>query len=344
MTIDVTGEGSTDAADLTSDSLAPTKSSARDKPMTLIDHLRELRSRLFKSALAIVIGAVIGWAYYDPIFSFVTRPFTDAVKDLGRDPATTALNIDGITTAFTLKVKVALTAGVVLSAPVWLWQLWRFIAPGLKGAERKWTYFFAFTATPLFLAGIATAYLILSGAMAVLIGLTPTGLSNINRVDDYLNFILQVGLFFGIGFVIPLVFVTLNFAGILSAARLLSWWRGLIFGCFLFAAVATPTGEPITMLLTALPFLALVGLAIGVCAVNDRMRSRRQARAGQWADDEISPIEPVAPVAPATPVAPAAPISPVEPITDFETPMAIPTMGSLRPRPPSASSAVDDMT
>jgi sec-independent protein translocase protein TatC len=183
-----------------------------------------------------------------------------------------------------------LVAGLILSLPIWLYQLWRFLAPGLKGNERKWAYGFVAAATPLFLFGSAIAYQAMPALLQLLLGFTPDNVSNIININDYLGFVLQMMLFFGIGALIPLVFVMLNFAGMLSGSRLLRSWRWLVVGCLTFAAVATPTPDPFTMMLVALPFMAIVAVAVAITVVNDARRSRRAAREGfgPISDDEAS--------------------------------------------------------
>jgi len=260
--------------------------------MTLIEHLRELRTRLFRSAIAIAIGAVIGWVYYEQVFAIIRRPYDDLLVQARSEGKTVILAITGVTDAFSLQLKISIFAGILLAAPVWIYQLWRFLAPGLTGRERKWSYIFTIVATPLFIAGCALGYWVLPRSLELFFGFTPVNTTNIYSVDTYLSFILQFVIFFGLGFLIPLVLVMLNFAGILSGRRLVSWWRGLVLGTFVFAAVATPSGDPIGMVLLALPMLVVVGIAIGVSLLNDRRRRRRNARnVPRWADDELSPLD-----------------------------------------------------
>lgn len=260
--------------------------------MTLYEHLRELQLRLFRSALAIVVGAAIGWVFYEQLFELVSAPIEPAVEAARAEGRDVILAIGGIAEALTLKLQVAGVAGLVLSAPVWLYQLWRYIAPGLHGNERRWAYAFAFTATPLFLAGVAFGYLVMPNMLEALLGLTPEGVQNIVAVDSYLSFILQVLVFFGIGFLVPLVFLMLNLAGILSARRFFGWWRGLILGSFVFGAVATPTGDPFWMMMAALPLLGMLLVSGGLMTVVDarRLRRARRAEATAWSDDEASPL------------------------------------------------------
>lgn len=260
--------------------------------MPLGEHLRELRSRLLKSAIAIGIGMVAGWLLYEPIYAFLSQPINDVIaqaKAQGRDIQVVVL---GVTDPFTLKLKLSAMFGLALSAPVWLYQLWRFITPGLHRHEKRTAYLFVAFGFPLFLAGIVLAYLVLPKGLDLLFGFTPENVANYVEVSRYLSFFLGTALVFGLGFLIPLLLVALNLVGVLSGKRLLSWWRGIIFATFVFAAVATPSGDPITMFTLAVPMTLLIGAALVFCLLNDR---RRQRRGGEpdydtWSDDETSPL------------------------------------------------------
>lgn len=263
--------------------------------MTLYEHLRELQMRLFRSALAIVVAAIVGWVFYEQLFTFLSAPMQHVVDEAQASGREVTLAIGGVTEALTLKLQVAGVFGLIASAPIWLYQLWRYIAPGLHGHERKWAYVFAGAATPLFVAGVAFGYTVMPQMLQALLGLTPDSVENIVQVDSYLSFILQVLVFFGIGFLVPLVFVMLNLAGILSAQRFSSWWRVLILASFVFGAVATPTGDPFWMTMAAAPMLGLLVVAWVLMWLVDKRRARRARRAGyaQWGDDEISPLDDV---------------------------------------------------
>lgn len=268
----------------------------KDNPegaMPLTDHLRELRSRLIKSGIAIAIGMVIGWIYYPEIFAWISAPFNEVIAQAKAEGRQVTLAMTGVADPFVMQMQIAAVAGLLLSAPVWLYQLWRFITPGLRKHERRWAIGFVAVAFPLFLAGVALAYYVLPYGLQVLFGFTPDNVENIIAVDRYLSFFLRMIIVFGIGFLTPLVIVLLNFAGILTGRRLISWWRWLIFIVFVFAAVATPTGDPINLMLLAGPILVLMVIAIGVCLLNDRRRARRrgaEADYDAWDDDEISPL------------------------------------------------------
>jgi sec-independent protein translocase protein TatC len=263
--------------------------------MPLTEHLRELRSRLVKSGIAIALGMVIGWIYYDQLFAWLSAPFAAAVEQARSEGRQVTLALTGVADPFVLQMQIAAVAGIVLSAPVWLYQLWRFVTPGLHRHERRWAIAFVAVAFPLFLAGVGLAYAVLPLGLQVLLGFTPENVENIVSVDRYLSFFIRTVLVFGVGFLVPLLLVLLNFAGILPGRKLLSWWRWIILAVVIFAAVATPTGDPINLLLLAGPILLLVTIAVGVCLLNDRRRARRKRRTepdfSALDDDEASPLD-----------------------------------------------------
>lgn len=264
-----------------------------DASMPLVEHLRELRSRLVKSGLAIVLGMVVGWIYYTPIFSWLSRPFEGVVAAARAEGREVTLALTGVADPFVLQVQIAALAGLLIASPIWLYQLWRFVTPGLHRHERRWAVGFVVVAVPLFAAGVFLAYTVLPYGLEILFGFTPENVENIVSVDRYLSFFIRIVIVFGVGFLLPLMLVLLNFAGVLTGRRLLSWWRWLIFGVFVFAAVATPTGDPINLALLAGPMLILLVIAVGIAMLNDRRRARKagvEASYDSWDDDEASPL------------------------------------------------------
>ena len=173
-----------------------------------------------------------------------------------------------------------------------LYQLWRFVTPGLHKHERRSAYIFVAVSLPLFMCGVVLAYIFLPKGLNLLFGFTPENVGNYVEVSKYLSFFLRTVFVFGLAFLTPVILVGLNLVGVLSGKRLASWWRGIIFAVFIFAAVATPSGDPISMLVLAGPVLGLVALAILVCMLNDRRRARNNPEADydQWSDDEASPF------------------------------------------------------
>jgi len=263
--------------------------------MPFMDHLRELRNRIVKMALALAAGMAAGFIFFDQAWAFIERPLchTTINGHSGcRTPGVNQLILNSPLDPFYLRVKVAFIVGVILSSPVWLYQLWSFIAPGLYAREKRWGHIFLATAVPLFLLGNALAYVSLSRSMHYLLGLTPHGVGNYIQVDLYLSFVMTMLLAFGIALEVPLLIVMLNLAGILTHERFRKWRRVLIFGVFLIAAIANPSPDPITMLILGGACAALVEVAEFIVWRNDRRRSllNPDPYAG-LADDELSPLQ-----------------------------------------------------
>jgi sec-independent protein translocase protein TatC len=261
--------------------------------MPLIDHLRELRNRLLKAALALVLVMVLGFVFFNPIWHFVSHPFCSAVINgkTGCRRTGDQLVVSGVFDPFMLRVKIAFFVGLIVSSPVWLYQVWAFIAPGLYRREKRWAYLFAGIAAPLFAAGAALAYVVMSRGLRYLLGLTPNGVVNLPSVDTYLSYFQGMILGFGLAFELPLALVLLNMAHILTHARFRRWRRLMLFGAFLFAGIANPSPDPISMLLLAVPCVVLVEVAEVVIYFNDRRRARIPDPYAGLADDEAAPLE-----------------------------------------------------
>ncbi len=244
--------------------------------MPLLDHLRELRSRVVKSASVIALGSVIGWFFYNEIITKLSEPVCDlkAAQEMGTDNCG-ALYINGVLGPLNLQIKVAILAGIIISAPIWLYQLWAFIAPALHRKEKRNSLFFIVAATPFFAAGAYLGYTILPIAVEVLFGFTPDALNNLVKFDDYLDFVMRAILLFGIAFELPVFLITFNLIGFLSGKAILRPWRGWVFGITLFVAGFTPSADPLSMLALAIP-LILLYLFSGVFALlNDRRRAKK---------------------------------------------------------------------
>ena len=260
--------------------------------MTLTEHLRELRHRMFVSAIAIVLGSIVGWIFYDQIFAFLSHPAEVAVEELNAQGKNVTVSVvGGVGSAFSLQLKIAAYVGLVIASPIWLYQLWRFVTPGMHSKERRWAFGFIAAAVPLFLFGIAFAYWALPKGLGVLLGFTPEEFNNIVPLDNYLTFVLRMCLFFGLGFLLPVLLVMLNAAGIVSGRTLWSRWREVVLGTWIFAAVATPTGDVFNLSLLAVPIMLLIFLAMGIASLNDRRRRRSQPAYDEWDDDETSPLD-----------------------------------------------------
>jgi sec-independent protein translocase protein TatC len=254
--------------------------------MTLAEHLRELRSRLVKSMLAVALAGVVGLVFYQQIIQAFIGPFRDAAEAGGN---TAEINFGAIADPFVIPLKIALLVGVILASPVWIYQLWAFVTPGLYRNERKWAAAVIFTSVPLFLGGIALCFWLLPRGLAVILGFTPKDVANIVLFSDYLSFVMRLVLVFGIAFLLPVFVVLLNAVGVLSGETLSNARRWVVVGIFVFAAVATPTGDPITMVMLAAPMWILFEAAVLVCRYNDRRRARELGP--NIEDDVASPLQ-----------------------------------------------------
>ena len=263
----------------------------RFKEMSLIEHLRELRTRLFKASLAIVIGTVIAWSFYPRIFEILSQPVTTIVDQAQANGRDVRLVLGGVADAFVLQIKVSVVASMLVTSPIWIYQLWRFVTPGLYRKEKLRAYLFAGVATPLFVSGAVLAYIFLPIGLNLLFGFTPAGVGNYVPVDRYLSFFLRMVLVFGISFLAPLFIVMLNMFDVLEAKAITSRWRVVVLVVFAFAAIATPTGDPVNMTLLAVPVLLLISIATFIAWINDKRRARTRASDPVLglSDDEASP-------------------------------------------------------
>jgi len=255
--------------------------------MPLMDHLRELRNRLFKAVLALAVGMGIGFIpqVYDRIWAFVYHPFKEAAGP-GKQ-----LIVIGVFDGFMLRVQVAFFFGLIVTSPFWLYQIWAFIAPGLYNREKKWAYAFVGAAAPLFAGGALLAYLVMSRGLHYLLALVPHGVSVMATVSNYLSYFEAMILGFGLAFELPLALVLLNVVGIMTHERIRKWRRIMIFLVFVFAGIASPSPDPVTMLLLAVPCIVLIEAAEILIWANDRRRANRPSIYAGIGDDEVSPLD-----------------------------------------------------
>jgi sec-independent protein translocase protein TatC len=243
-----------------------------DGRMSFGAHLVELRKRLFRSAVAIAAATVVGYFFADNVLFVLRAPIEAIARNTGR---TAELNYAGLTDAFDVKLQIAFTIGLVVSSPIWLYQIWAYIVPALKRSEKRYAFGFLGAALPLFLAGCATGWYVFPHTVQLLASFAPEQDSSIFQTKDYVDFVLKLVVAIGIGFVLPVFLVLLNFIGILSARSILKGWRISVLLITLFAAIATPSADVVTMFLLAIPMVVLYFLAAGVSWWHDRAVARR---------------------------------------------------------------------
>lgn len=240
--------------------------------MALKEHLREFRNRLIKSALAVLLGAVAGFVLYNPLFAELMDPIMALAEN---DDRTASINFDGVASSFDLMVQTSLFLGLLISSPVWLYQLWAFITPGLNTKERRIARSFMAASVPLFLGGVVLAWLVLPNAVRTLLTFTPEGGSNIITAQLYLSFVMRLLLAFGIAFLLPIVLFGLNLIGVLRGRQILKAWRITVLLVLVLAAMAAPGSDVVSMFYLAVPLLFFFFLAVGLCLLNDKRRDRR---------------------------------------------------------------------
>ena len=258
--------------------------------MTLAEHFKEFRRRLLVSVSAAALAAIaIGVHFFWPVYNKLTEPWF-SYKNANPDSLIT-LNFGEATSALSQRISLSLWAGIILTSPVWLYQIWAFIVPGLTKKEKRWSLGFIAAMVPLFLTGVFVAFTILPMALQILYGFTPPGSSNIQDNAKYFAFVTRLMLVFGIGFLLPVFMVALNLIGVLPSRFVFQHWRVATLLIMIFAAVATPTGDASTMLMLGIPLLGLYFIAGFVMKFIEKRRAKnRPDWAKDLADDQASAL------------------------------------------------------
>ncbi|WP_165988545.1 twin-arginine translocase subunit TatC [Streptomyces sp. YIM 98790] len=260
--------------------------------MPLAEHLRELRNRLAVAVLAILVVTAVAMVFAKDIMNILTSPLPlcteeEAAAATGGGCATVVQQ--GLTSPFTTYIKVSMLAGVVIASPVWIYQFWAFVAPGLHQHEKKYTRAVVAVGVPLFLAGVYFAHWLLPRAIPVLLQFTADDARNLVDVSDILDLTVRMAIAFGVAFELPLILVMLNLGGVVTGKRMLGWWRGMVLGICIFAAAVTPT-DVMSMVALAVPVTGLYFLATGISLLNDYRRRRRDPDGG-LSPDEASDLD-----------------------------------------------------
>jgi sec-independent protein translocase protein TatC len=305
--------------------------------MPLTEHLRELRSRLLRSVLAVVAGAVVAFLVWPQLLEILTIPLCEVRADRGVEEC--GLVFFGPFDALLLRLRMSLVVGVVLAAPVWLYQLWRFVTPGLYRNERRWALSFTFAASVLFAMGVLVAFYTLQAGLRLLLAAGGDAVVPLLEVNRYLGYVTTMIVVFGVSFLLPLFVIVLNLAGVLTYRSAARWRRLTWFVLVVFAAFATPSQDPVTMMLLAGPMVVLYEAALLFARVHDRRQARRarkegggDADAGDLPDDLPSTVAPGAPLPRVEPAEPTAETDLLDQSQRAESPSRSPSPGDGLPQ------------
>ncbi len=257
--------------------------------MSLTSHFKEFRNRLIVAALAVLTCSVVGWIYYEEIIGVILEPISQ-VRDSDGDPVVIANLASTITQPFSLQLRVSMFVGVVLASPIWIWQVWAFMLPGLKKRERRLAIWFFVASVPLFFVGAALASWALPRTAGILLSFLPPDAGGVLDAVRWLNFVLYFVVAFGVAFLLPVFMVGLNSIGLFPVKAMKSGWRFALLGILIFSAMATPDPEVTTMFALAIPMFALYWCAVAVASVNERRRRKRDPQWLDTADDEASAL------------------------------------------------------
>jgi sec-independent protein translocase protein TatC len=264
-----------------------------DGRMALSDHFRELRARLIRSALILVVFFFVAIFFYSHLLELIQHPYNEARATLAKKGTITTPVVQDATGGLLLQMKLCGVVALIAASPYWLYQIWAFILPGLHENEKKYSRMFAAVAGPLFIGGVALGYYVLPKGLTVLISFVPKGVTNLVDFSRYFSFLTRMLLIFGIAMEIPLFVVLLNLAGVVTGQALGRHRPWIVIGTMVFAAVATPSTDPFSMLMLAIPMLILFAISEVIARMSDRVRGRgahAPNRTDQWADEEASAL------------------------------------------------------
>ena len=260
----------------------------KDNPeavMSIGDHLRELRNRLVISALGILIGAVAGYVIYKPVYNLITLPITQANANGGD----LKVNFPTILSSFDLRLRMSLWTGVLLSSPLWMYEFWAYVGPGMTRREKAYTWAFGMAGLALFACGCALGMWIMPHAVIILTGFIPSGpTAGVIGAGLYLSFIMRLVLVFGIAFLLPELLVALNMLGLMKGRTMIKGWRWAVVGIFTFMAFANPLPDPWSMIFMALPITGLYFLACFISIKHDDRVEKRRARFDAELDADLA--------------------------------------------------------
>jgi sec-independent protein translocase protein TatC len=243
--------------------------------MTLMQHLIELRHRIIVCCIAIGVAAVAGWFLYPPISHFLVHPYNEiAASSIAGGDLIATSPVEG----FAVRIKITAYVAIALAMPVILWQIWRFVSPGLYKHEKRYALPFILSAITLFILGASIAYWTLPKALQWLADVGGSNITQAYTADKYYQLIAYMMLAFGICFEFPILLIFLQMAGIVQNSTLRKYWRHAIVGIAVVVAVATPSNDPISMLALSIPLWIFYAVAVLFGAVRERRRRRAAAK------------------------------------------------------------------
>ena len=242
--------------------------------MSIMNHLSELRMRIIRSCLSIAIGAAVILVFYDQVLHFLTQPYRNICQsrpDFNCDGSLYALGpIEGLTS----RMRIAGYGGIIISIPIILWQLWRFISPAMSTKEKKYAIPFAVSSFVLFIFGGALAFWTLDKALEFLITWSGADVNQTYQIAKYISLVALMILAFGAGFLLPVIVVFLQLVGVVTPQQLRKQWRIAVMVVFVISAVITPSGDPISMLALAIPMTILYMLAVIIGFIAQRRKRK----------------------------------------------------------------------
>ena len=250
--------------------------------MTLFEHLEELRSRLFKSAVAIMLGLLVGFVFRDPVLKILTGPYCALPPNLRGisstfDPERCQLIFTDPMGAFFISLKAAGIVAIVLAGPAVCYQIWRFVTPGLRPVERRYALPFILITQILFAAGAVFSYFIIPRALEFLLGFAGERVVSLMDASRYLSFVMRTMIAFGAAFEFPVILIVLSLMDVISSGAMRKYRRHALFGTFVAAAIITPTQDPLTMLIMAAPLVVFYETSILAARLIERRRAAQVA-------------------------------------------------------------------
>jgi sec-independent protein translocase protein TatC len=253
----------------------------REKRMSLGQHMVELRKRLMFAAAALIVGMVVAFFITDPVIALLNEPILEVAARRGLEmqgEPLTALNFTTVTSGFDLRIRIAFAIGLLISAPIWLWQLWAFIMPGLTRKEIRYTWSFIGAAIPLFFAGCAVGFFIIPHVIELMASFVPSGSALLFAYDTYYDFVFKFFIVLGCAFVLPVFLVALNVSGVMSGRAILKGWRVAVLVAAVFSALATPAADVTSMLLLMGIMIVLYFAAALLSLLFDRRKAKQERK------------------------------------------------------------------